>query len=201
MNRVKFFDSLTVDDLLQRAKGDTKAAEQLLLMAAEYLRGGEIMPSNLADYLANAFEVAVNNPARRAPNTAATGDALLTALHLKHQNRPKTGVNPFSVCALMFDEMLYYCSCEAENKDKCRCAKKKIVIEGDGVSIDVSPANMTQAAKLAAQEFGISESTAKRYYINYIDKYLEKITALPPDEEEKARLAYMQELEIALENI
>lgn len=198
---MSFFDVVTADDLLERAKGDVAAAEQLLLMAAKYLRSGETMPSNLADYLASAFEVAVNNPARKAPNTAVTGDALLTALCLKYQNRPKTGVNPFAVCALMSDAMLYLCTCEPENMDKCRCAKRKTAIEGDVTRIDVSPARMAQAARLAAREFGISESTAKRYYLEYIDKYLEKITALPPDEVEMAWLAHMEELEIALENI
>lgn len=182
--RIGFFDDILAADLLKRARGDTKAAKELLLMAAVYIRDGEPMPTALREYLADALETAVNNPATYDPHKCDTGNALLTALHLKYSHRPTTGVNPLAVCAFMFDEMVYI-----EGSDKTL-----ILTTPEGDTIEMRAASQTEAAKRAAKQFNISATTAKRYFRENIDEYMKLSWADPPDDKEKQWLADMQDL-------
>lgn len=182
MAKIQFFDSLTAADLLQRARGDSEAAKDLLLMAAKYIRNGDPMPAALGDYLADALETAVNSPATHDPYKCDTGNALLTALYLKHSHRPTTGVNPLAVCGFMFNEMVY-----VEGM-----GKEWILTDADGNTVDIGAVSQTEAAKRASNKFGISVSTAKRYFRENIDEYMQLYSADPPDEEDKNWLADMQ---------
>lgn len=182
-SKVQFFDSVTAADLIQRARGDYDAAKDLLIMAAKYIRTGEPMPAPLQEYLADALEMAVNKPAAYDPHKCDTGNALLTALHLKYSHRPTTGVNPLTVCAFMFDEMVYL-----EEFDKTL-----ILTFEDGQTLEMRQASQTEAAKRANEKFGISTTTAKRYYRENIDEYMKLYTADPPDYAEIKWLADKQE--------
>lgn len=50
-------------DAIGRAPSDPGAATEVLRIAAGYLRRGEPLPANLADYLADAIEAAMAKPA------------------------------------------------------------------------------------------------------------------------------------------
>lgn len=183
--RGKFFDSVRVSGLIREAGGSDDAAKQLLLIAAEYIRDGEPLPYGLDDYIAGAIETAVNNPAKCDPYNADIGAALLIGLNLKRTSRPTKGVDPFAVCALMFDEM---CFVEGE-------PETIVLTMSDGTEVVLSPSSQSEAARRAADVFDISESTAKRYFREHIDKYLERSSAEPPTEEDMHWLAKMQERE------
>lgn len=72
---------LRAADYLGAAPHDPEAAASALLLAAEYLRAGEPVPDNLADWLAGALESAALKPA------AARAGALARELHLTAGNR------------------------------------------------------------------------------------------------------------------
>lgn len=51
-----------VFDALRLAEADPEEAAKVLLLAAEYLRSGQRMPSQLAVFVADAFEAAMSQP-------------------------------------------------------------------------------------------------------------------------------------------
>jgi hypothetical protein len=132
------FDLLAFD-VMQRAPMDTDKAKEALLRAAGYIREGRPLPMELAEWIAGAFEVAVNNPGRLSPGNADTGHALLVALHLKANNRRAVKAVPYEVWSVMDGAMG--------------------TIEGYQVGV-----SLNEAARIAAKQFGISESSAKRIY-------------------------------------
>lgn len=182
---IGFWDCVRAAGLIREADGDDESVKQLLLMAAAYIREGEPLPADLRDYMAGAIEAAVNTPARLDPYNKDTGTALLIGLKLKRTHRPASGVDPYAVCQFMFDEMLTVTG-----------APRKIIITAcDGTEIDVSPASQSEAARRAADVFNISESTAKRYFRQHMEEYMQSLTAEadPPTEDEIDWLAEMQE--------
>ncbi len=178
--RAKFFDSVLVSSLIREAAGSDSAAKRLLLIAAEYIREGEPLPTDLRQYMASAIETAVNNPAKCDPYNKDTGAALLIGLNLKRSNRPLSGIDPYAVCAFMFNEMVAVDG-----------APERVAI--DGVELDISASSQSEAARSAAIFFDISESTAKRYFKQHIEEYIKQSTAEAPDKEEVLWLARMQE--------
>ena len=172
MKRWKLFDRFTVDRLLREAAGCSEAASELLLMAAEYIREGEPLPDNLRVYISEALEGAINNPERYDPYNANTGEALLIGLNLKRINRPTVGIDPLAVCAFMHNQMTGVAN-----------QSSKITVVCDGEQIEVS---QSEAAREAAEHFGISESTAKRYFREFAAEYMQSLTAEadPPTEDE-----------------
>lgn len=178
---IGFWDCIRIAGLIREADGDDESAKQLLLMAAAYIREGEPLPADLRDYMAGAIEAAVHTPARLDPYNKDTGAALLVGLKLKRAHRPASGVDPYAVCAFMYEEML-----------TTDGAPKKIVIDG---VIDVSASSQSEAARSASVFFNISESTVKRYFRQHMEEYIKqlKAEAEPPDAEEMLWLAEMQE--------
>lgn len=90
------FDAM---DLLDRAEANPKAAAEVLLLAARYMREGKVLPENIAEHLAGAFEASMHKP------QAQRGRALLLELHLSASNH-----RPADVCwyelGQRFDELL-----------------------------------------------------------------------------------------------
>ena len=184
MKRWKLLDRFTVDRLLREAAGCNGAANDLLLMAAEYIREGEPLPDNLRAYISEALEGAISNPEKYDPYNANTGEALLIGLNLKRVNRPTAGIDPFAVCAFMYEQMR-----GAANQPKT------VIVVCDGKQVDVGQGSQSKAAREAAEHFGISESTAKRYFREFAAEYIQSLTAEadPPTEDEIDLLNEMQE--------
>ena len=178
---IGFWDCVRAAGLIREADGDDESAKQLLLMAAAYIREGEPLPADLRDYMAGAIEAAVNTPARLDPYNKDTGTALLIGLKLKRTHRPASGVDPLAVCAFMHNQMAGVAN-----------QSSKITVVCDGEQVEVS---QSEAAREAAEHFGISESTAKRYFREFAAEYMQSLTAEadPPTEDEIDWLNEMQE--------
>lgn len=89
---------LKVLDAVSGAHSSEKTAIKALELAAQYLRRREVMPPMLADYLADAFEMA----ALKRPGYQS--DALLTELGMKALNRRPANISAFEV-ALFVDDL------------------------------------------------------------------------------------------------
>jgi hypothetical protein len=77
------FDVLA-DEAILRAESDPEQAAKFLMIAAGYMRRGEVLPENVALHLADAIEASMCKPAH------SRGNALLLELNLKALNqRPK----------------------------------------------------------------------------------------------------------------
>lgn len=73
---------------INQAEADPEMAAECLLRAAKYLRSRSPMPSDLANYLADAFEAAMLKPVEMR------GRALALELHLTALNRRPVNVDP-----------------------------------------------------------------------------------------------------------
>lgn len=76
-----FFPDLAAADAIDRAESDPEQAAEVLRLAAAYMRRGEALPYNLAEYLASAIEASMGKP------ESHRGGALLEELNLKARNR------------------------------------------------------------------------------------------------------------------
>lgn len=86
-------------DLLRRAKANPDAAADVLLLAAKYMRRGEVLPDYVADHLAGAFEAAMRKPQKHR------GKALLNELHITASNRRPADVDCYEL-GKRFDQLL-----------------------------------------------------------------------------------------------
>lgn len=100
MSLDKDFFPFDVDAYEATSKAHTRAetAADALEIAVDYLRSREPLPPILADYLADAFEVA----AAKA-DLKQQGDALLEELGLKALNRRPVAVNDWEVAQFVDD--------------------------------------------------------------------------------------------------
>lgn len=86
MNMIPLFRfDATVMEALNNSASDPDAAAQVLMLAAEYLRAGELMPMELVEHLANAFESAALKPQK------LRGKQLALELNLTASNRRPKG--------------------------------------------------------------------------------------------------------------
>lgn len=76
-----FFADEQVTDYLAHAESDPEAARNALLIAAQYIRQGKVLPGNLANHLAGAIEAAMAKPQR------SWARELSVELHLTSLNR------------------------------------------------------------------------------------------------------------------
>lgn len=81
----QYFADDAATDCLTRADSDPDAAKDTLLIAAGYIRRGEALPGNLAQYLAEAIEAAMAKPEK------FRAKALTDELKLTAQNRRPAG--------------------------------------------------------------------------------------------------------------
>lgn len=90
------FDAM---DMLKRAEANPDAAAQVLLLAAQYIREGQVVPENIADHLAGAFEAAMQKP------QSQRGKALLQELHITATNHRPADVDWYAL-GQKFDELV-----------------------------------------------------------------------------------------------
>lgn len=122
---------------------DLKASKTALLIAADYIRSGDPMPKELADWLADALEDAILKPEKIIPQKSNCGDALLVALNLKSNNRRQVEAAPWDV--------FEYCN-QLMRGTKLNGEKKQIFYK------------QTEALRITAHKFSISLSTARTLY-------------------------------------
>ena len=89
---------LAAYDAVEGSDSEAKTAADALRIAADYLRRREPMPPVLADYLADAFEVATMKP------EAYQVEALALELGLMALNRRRASVRPWVVALFVDDE-------------------------------------------------------------------------------------------------
>lgn len=155
--------NLKAYELVNRASSDPEAAVEALLMSAKYIRNGEPLPDDLANFLADGIETAMKNPARYDPHNADRGRALLVALHLGANNKRTAKADGYTVYNYMF-----------------------WLVDG-GIDDDGAPLkgiSQNDAAQLAAKKFDISVSTAKRLYRKWenIEKEYELAVKANPED-------------------
>lgn len=81
MTRPFFPFCVASQEAIARAASDPEQAAEVLRLAAAYMRRGEALPANLADYLACAIEASMGKP------RGHRSGALLEELNLKTRNR------------------------------------------------------------------------------------------------------------------
>jgi hypothetical protein len=86
-------------DLLKRAEANPDAAAQVLLLAARYMREGQVVPENITAHLAGAFEAAMQKP------QSQRGKALLLELHITATNQRPADVDWYAL-GQRFDELV-----------------------------------------------------------------------------------------------
>ena len=116
-----------VFELVQKAHSDNRTApRKLLAIAVEYLRARERLPDHLADYLADAFEVASHKGDQKTQL-----DALGLELGLKALNRRPTQVSAYDV-------EVYVSSCIDPVSDHDALKRYKKRLESTGVEIGLT---------------------------------------------------------------
>jgi hypothetical protein len=74
----QYFADDAATDALALADSDPEAAKSVLLIASGYIRRGEALPGNLAEYLVEAIETAMAKP-QKLRAKALTDELMLTA--------------------------------------------------------------------------------------------------------------------------
>lgn len=119
------------------------ASKKALLIAADYIRSGDPMPKELADWLADAIDDAILKPEKLIPEKTNCGDALLVALNLKSNNRRQVQAAPWDV--------FEHCN-QLMRGTKLNAKKERIFYK------------QTEALRITAKRFAISLSTARNLY-------------------------------------
>lgn len=89
--------SLAVGEAVRGAHTEAKTAGEALSIASQYLRKREVMPPELADYVADAFEIASLKPKENQ------SEALLLELGLMALNRRPVAVPRWEVAMFVDD--------------------------------------------------------------------------------------------------
>lgn len=124
-------------------RGDMHASKRALLIAAEYIRAGNAMPQELANWIADGIDNAILNPERINPKKPDCGSALLVALNLQSNNRRQVSAAPWDI--------FNYCS-QLMSGTRFNQKKERIFYK------------QTEALKITARKFSISLSTARTLY-------------------------------------
>ncbi len=74
---MEFSFSVAAHDAIAKAEYDPDGAAEALKLAAEYLRAGEPLPGNLAQWLAEAFEAVAAAPQKQRAAVLARGLSLM----------------------------------------------------------------------------------------------------------------------------
>ena len=114
---------VSVHDATRKAEHDPQGAADLLLLAAEYIRSGEPLPSQLADYLAGAIEASMGKPPEHR------NAAFLAELRLTNGNR-RAAADWFEV-GMAFDALID--SGLSQNQAKAQIAAEMDVSESTAV--------------------------------------------------------------------
>lgn len=135
--------------LLFEAKTRPDAAAELLEMAAEYLRAGEVMPEALAEYLASALDKAAK------ANGADRGDVLAQELMMKQSaNAPTKGRE--------FDLLLAIVKHDAKVQSLPKRISKELKKSlPEGVTVALRPLEKELVTEVMVA-LGVGERTAKQ---------------------------------------
>lgn len=133
-----FWPDFEASEAINRAESDPEQAAKALLIAARYMREGKPLPDYLAEHLASAIEAAMLKP------TESRGVELARELNLTAQNR-RPAAYWYEVGNWMDGER-------------------------NPITEDEEPQKLSieEVAFMAAEHFGISETTAARYYRQYM---------------------------------